>query len=46
MGDKGFYISQIESAIDFILSINHTHFDMEEDLFNTNISNSKKKYKL
>ena len=46
MGDKGFYISQIESAIDFILSISHTHFDMEEEVFNTNIKNSKSKYKI
>ena len=46
MGDKGFYISQIESAIDFILSINHTHLNMEEELFNANIKNSKTKLKI
>ena len=40
MGDKGFFISQIDSAIIFVLSINHTTFNMSEEEFNKNVENS------
>ena len=41
MGDKGFFISQIDSAIIFVLSINHTTFNMSEEEFNKNVENSR-----
>ena len=31
MEEKGFFILQIDSAIEFILSMNHTHLDMNEE---------------
>jgi hypothetical protein len=44
--DKGFYISQIDSAIAFILSLNHIQLDMNEEEFNKNVENSKLKNNL
>ena len=41
LGDKGFFISQIDSAIIFVLSINHTTLDMNEEEFNKKVANSK-----
>ena len=46
MEEKGFFILQIDSAIEFILSMNHTHLDMNEEEFNENIKNSKIKNKI
>ena len=46
MGDKGFFISQIDSAIIFVLSINHTHLEMSEEEFNKKVQSSKIKNKL
>jgi len=42
LGDKGFLISQIDSAIIFVSSINHTHLYMSEEEFNEKIKNAKK----
>ena len=44
--DKGFYISQIDSAIAFILSLNHIQLDMNEEEFNKKVENSKLKNNL
>ena len=45
LGNKGFLISQIDSALAFILSINHTHLGMNQAEFNEKIQNLKtKKY--
>jgi hypothetical protein len=46
MEEKGFYISQIDSAIEFIITLNHTHLDMREEDFNLNIKNAKIKNKI
>ena len=46
MSDKGFYVSQFDSAIVYILSINHTHLDMTEENFKENIQKSKIKNKI
>ena len=46
MEEKGFFILQIDSAIEFILSMNHTHLDINEEEFNENIKNSKIKNKI
>ena len=43
LGDKGFLISQIDSAIIFVSSINHTHLYMSEEEFNEKIKNAKTK---
>ena len=46
MEEKGFFILQIDSAIEFILSINHIHLDMNEEEFNENINKAKIKNKI
>ena len=46
MEEKGFFILQIDSAIEFILSLNNTHLDMNEEEFKENINKSKIKYKI
>ena len=46
MSDKGFYVSQFDSAIVYILSIDHTHLDMTEENFKENIQKSKIRNKI
>ena len=40
---KGFLISQIDSAVTFVLNINNEQLNVSESEFNKNIENSKKK---
>ena len=45
IGPKGFYVSQMESASDFISQIDHTTLRMEKEEFDKKKEESKKKYK-
>ena len=46
MEENGFFILQIDSAIEFILSMNHTHLEMNEEEFKENINKSRIKNKI
>ena len=46
IGPKGFYVSQLESASDFILKINHNQLKMTEEEFNKNKAESLRKFSL
>ena len=43
---KGFLMSQIDSAVTFVLSINYYHLNISEEEYNKNIENSKKRNNL
>ena len=40
---KGFFISQIDSAVSFVSNINYNHLNVSESEFNKNVENSKRK---
>ena len=45
IGPKGFYVSQMESASDFISQIDHTTLKIDKEEFDKNKEESRKKYK-
>ena len=40
---KGFLLSQIETSVSFIQAIQFNHLNVSENVFNTNVENSKKR---
>ena len=44
MGPRGFYVSQMESASSFIMNLNHTHLNMNEEEFNSKSKIALDKY--
>ena len=46
IGPKGFYVSQMESASDFISQIDYKTLKMDKQEFDKNVAESKKKYKI